>query len=62
MNCPHCQIENTEKAKAYIDCGNPLQIAVVCSECQHINKAIVNLCEESDYPLEISHAPKIIAY
>jgi len=46
MKCPHCQTENSEKAKFCRGCGQPLQTEVICDRCQHKNVIGSRFCEQ----------------
>jgi serine/threonine protein kinase len=58
MKCPHCQAENTDKAKFCINCGKSLWTDIVCPQCQHANKATAKFCEECGHPLTEQAPPK----
>jgi len=51
MKCPHCQTENSEKAKFRKKCGKLLQTEMVCNHCQHRNSSDSEFCEECGQPL-----------
>jgi predicted amidophosphoribosyltransferase len=51
LKCPHCQADNSEKAKFCKKCGKPLQTEVVCSQCKHRNTSDSTFCEQCGQPL-----------
>jgi hypothetical protein len=46
MKCPTCQAEKADSAKFRAECGQPLQVDLVCSHCGHTNKPSAKFCEE----------------
>jgi serine/threonine protein kinase len=57
VKCPHCQTENSEKAKFCRGCGQPLQTEVICDRCQHKNVIGSRFCEQCGQPLIFEKAP-----
>ncbi len=51
MKCPHCQTDNSERAKFCRGCGKSLQLEVICSKCGYKNLPGSKFCEECGQPL-----------
>jgi energy-coupling factor transporter ATP-binding protein EcfA2 len=61
MKCPHCQTDNSEKAKFCRGCGQTFQIDVICSKCQHSNIPGSKYCEQCGQSLTPTQAPPLPA-
>ena len=46
MKCPHCQTENSEKAKFCKNCGQSMQPEIICSHCDHKNILPGKFCDQ----------------
>jgi serine/threonine protein kinase/tetratricopeptide (TPR) repeat protein len=57
MKCPHCQTENSEKAKFCRGCGKTFQTEIVCVKCQYPNIAGSKFCEQCGQSLALEESP-----